>query len=209
MIGIKWLIKKLLPFYLSYYRFSKARLQSNYFDFLKFKLGFNKRYWPAHKNCTIAHSDKIFVGINSLVGRNGNYLQGAGTIYIGDYVQLAQNVGILSVNHDLYDQNKYVKKPVIIRDYCWVGMNSVLLPGVELGTRTVVAAGSIVTKSFPEGYCVIGGNPAKLIKTLDKQNFKPWYYEEAFYGYIHRDTFKKSKYWQKLSSHFNLDNSLE
>lgn len=43
-------------------------------------------------------------------------------------------------------------------------MNSVILPGVVLGEHTVVGAGSIVTKSFSEGYCVIAGNPAKIIK---------------------------------------------
>ena len=46
-------------------------------------------------------------------------------------------------------------------------MNSVVLPGVKLGDHTVVGAGSIVTKSFPEGYCVIAGNPAKMIKKIN------------------------------------------
>ena len=50
-------------------------------------------------------------------------------------------------------------------------MNSVILPGVKLGTRTIVAAGSVVTKSFPEGYCVIAGSPAKIIRYLDKEKF--------------------------------------
>ena len=46
-------------------------------------------------------------------------------------------------------------------------MNAVILPGVELGEKTVVGAGAVVTKSFKEGHCVIGGNPAKLIKKLE------------------------------------------
>jgi acetyltransferase-like isoleucine patch superfamily enzyme len=44
-----------------------------------------------------------------------------------------------------------------------------ILPEVELGDFTIVGAGSIVTKSFPEGYCVIAGNPAKLIRKLDPE----------------------------------------
>ncbi len=43
-------------------------------------------------------------------------------------------------------------------------MNSVILPGVQLGDYTVVGAGTVVTKSFPKGRCVIAGNPAKVIK---------------------------------------------
>lgn len=45
-------------------------------------------------------------------------------------------------------------------------MNAVILPGVILGNNTTVGAGSIVTHSFPNGNCVIAGNPARLIRTL-------------------------------------------
>ena len=45
-------------------------------------------------------------------------------------------------------------------------MNSMILPGVVLGDRTIVGAGSVVTKYFPEGNCVIAGNPAKVIKVI-------------------------------------------
>ncbi len=55
---------------------------------------------------------------------------------------------------------------VNIGEKCWIGMNSVILPGVTLGTNTIVGADSIVTKSFPEGFCVIAGNPAKIIKAI-------------------------------------------
>ena len=48
-------------------------------------------------------------------------------------------------------------------------MNAVILPGVTLGDHTIVGAGSIVTKSFPEGYVVIAGNPAKIIRTLERE----------------------------------------
>ena len=83
------------------------------------------------------------------------------------------------------------KEKVKICDYSWAGMNSVILPGVKLGTRTIVAAGSVVTKSFPEGYCVIAGSPAKIIRYLDKEKFVPWHDEEEFYGFIPKDEFEK------------------
>ena len=44
-------------------------------------------------------------------------------------------------------------KDVVLGKYCWIGMNSVILPGVVLGDHTVVGAGSVVTKSLSKGYC--------------------------------------------------------
>lgn len=181
----------LLPFFNEYRTFSKAKLQSSYLSFLKFRLGITHCYWPKHKNCIVANIDRIYIGMNSLIGRPGAYLQGAGELFIGDYVQIAPNVGILSANHDLYDQRISVKKKVIIGNYCWIGMNSVILPGVTLGSRTIVAAGSVVTKSFPQGYCILGGSPAKIIKELDKEKFSPYKDENEFYGFISKEKFEK------------------
>ena len=48
------------------------------------------------------------------------------------------------------------------------------MPGVELGDWTIVGAGSVVTKSFKEGYCVIGGIPATIIKSLEKDRCMPF-----------------------------------
>ena len=85
------------------------------------------------------------------------------------------------------------KEKVIICDHSWAGMNSVILPpGVKLGTRIIVAAGSGVTKSFPEGYCIIAGSPPKIISHLDKEKFMSWQDEEEFYWFILKDVFEKS-----------------
>ncbi len=55
------------------------------------------------------------------------------------------------------------KKGIIIGNDVWIGMNSILLPGIKIGNGVTIGANSIVTKSFPD-YCVIAGNPAKIIK---------------------------------------------
>ncbi len=60
-----------------------------------------------------------------------------------------------------------IKKKVIINDYCWVGRNVMIMPGVELGVASIIAAGSVVTKDVAD-YSVVGGNPAKLIKKRDE-----------------------------------------
>lgn len=53
--------------------------------------------------------------------------------------------------------------PVTVEDGCWIGANVTILKGVTIGRGTVVAAGAVVTKSFPP-YSIIGDVPAKLIK---------------------------------------------
>lgn len=100
----------------------------------------------------------------------GNYYQcfEGGLIHIGKGSYIAPNVGMITSNHDVTDLDKHTQgKSIHLGQSCWIGMNSVILPGVILGDNTVVGAGSIVTKSFPEGHCVIVGNPAKKIKDLD------------------------------------------
>lgn len=149
-------------------------------------------YWPVHKNSEVTHPLNIYVGINSNAGtRPGCYLQGNGGIYIGNYVHFASNIGIISGNHDVNNQMYHINKEVYIGDYTWIGMNSVILPGVKLGTRTIIGAGSVVTKSFPEGFCVIAGNPAKKIKDLDKEKFVSTKYPTEFYGFIPNEDFEK------------------
>lgn len=99
----------------------------------------------------------------------GTYYQNArGTIVIGKGSYIANNVTIVTANHDFSDLEAYQPgKDVIIGDRCWIGANSVILPGVHLGDHTIVGAGSIVTKSYPQGNLVIAGNPARPIRLLD------------------------------------------
>lgn len=191
---IKSLVQRFIPFYLSYKRLVNTPIHNqSYWGYVRFRLTGKCKwggYYPVHHTCTIANIRKIYVGINSTVARPGCYLQGAGSIRFGDYVQLGPNVGILSANHDLYDQRKYNEAPIVIGDYSWIGMNSVVTAGVTLGPRTIVAAGAVVTKSFPEGFCVLAGVPAKVVKYLDKEKFVPWHYEQEYYGYISKDKFE-------------------
>lgn len=88
-------------------------------------------------------------------------------ITIGHGTYIAPNVGLITANHDPLDPDKHVAgAPIVIGKKCWIGMNAVVLPGVILGDHTVVAAGAVVTKSFPEGHCIVGGVPAKLLRSL-------------------------------------------
>lgn len=107
--------------------------------------------------------------INNFQGQ-GNYFQtySGGKIIIGKGTYIANNVGLITENHDVIDPDKHLPpKNIVLGEKCWIGMNAVILPGVILGPHTTVGAGSIVTKSFANGYCVIAGNPAKIIKHIN------------------------------------------
>jgi acetyltransferase-like isoleucine patch superfamily enzyme len=73
-------------------------------------------------------------------------------------------------NHEVLEKDAVA--PVDIKDDVWIGTNCLILKGVTIGEGAVIAAGSVVTKSIP-AYCVAGGNPAKVLKTIE-----PWYNED-------------------------------
>lgn len=162
--------------------------------FLQKVIGFNRNvYWPVHFSSLVTNYRNIFAGVETCPGyMPGCYIQGIGKIIIGDYTQISANVGIISANHELYDNRKHTTPTTVkIGRYCWIGMNAMILPGVELGDYTIVGAGSVVTKSFPDGYCVIAGNPAKSIKQLDRKQCVMHKSKYEYYGYIPKERFEK------------------
>ncbi|HEX2723676.1 MAG TPA: acyltransferase, partial [Gemmatimonadaceae bacterium] len=159
-------------------------------------LGFNRgAYWPVHFTSKVNQWQNILVGCDTSPGYEpGCYIQGLGRVTIGDYTEIAQNVGIISANHDVYDHRMHdLAAGVRIGSYCWIGMGAVVLPGVELGDFTVVGAGSVVTRSFPEGYVVIAGNPARVIRTLEPEKCVRYRYKHEYRGYIPAREFARWK----------------
>ncbi len=59
-----------------------------------------------------------------------------------------------------------VSAPILIEDDVWIGCNSIILKGVTIGARSIVAAGSVVTKDVPAG-SIVAGNPARVVKQLE------------------------------------------
>ena len=156
-------------------------------------LGFNKNaYWPMHFTSKVVGVQNIQVGIGTYPGYNpGVYIQGTGTLTIGNYTHVGQNSGILSGGHDMYNHLEPTKSHTRIGDYCWIGMNAIILPGVTLGNHTIVAAGSVVTKSFVGGNVVIGGNPAKILKELNPDEMNPYEYAHKYIGYYREEVWKQ------------------
>ncbi len=112
-------------------------------------------------------SPNIVIGNNSELGESCLIYSG---VEIGDDVIMGQSVKIFTRNHCYHRLDVPIRlqgekfKPVKINDDVWICSNVIILPGVEIGAHSVVASGSVVTKSFPEN-SVIAGNPAKLIKS--------------------------------------------
>lgn len=113
--------------------------------------------------------DQMKIGNNVFINSN-SLLMARGGITIEDDVMFAANVQLLSNNHDEYDRQVLLCKPIHIKRGAWIGAGASILPGVTIGKYAIVGAGAIVTKDVGD-YEVAVGVPAKVVKTLDKDKF--------------------------------------
>lgn len=131
------------------------------------KLGENSRIMAPIAGAAF---DYIEIGSNVFINSN-SLLMARGGITIEDDVMLAANVQLLSNNHDEYDRQVLLCKPIHIKKGAWIGAGASILPGVTIGEYAIVGAGAIVTKDVGD-YEVAVGVPAKVVKTLDKDRFE-------------------------------------
>ena len=91
-------------------------------------------------------------------------------VHIGDYVMIGPNTLISTVNHPITPKGRRehlgIGKPVTIGNDVWLGGSVTICPGVTIGNNVVVAAGAVVTKDVPDN-SLVGGVPAKLIRTIE------------------------------------------
>ena len=110
----------------------------------------------------------VIIGDYTRVGLHNTII---GPVRIGNNVNLAQGITVTALNHNFDDTTKRIDqqgvstKAVTINDDVWIGANAVILPGVTIGTHSVVAAGAVVSKDVPP-YTIVAGVPAKVIKQL-------------------------------------------
>lgn len=123
----------------------------------------------------------IIIGKNCYFGYNLSILAGD-DIIIDDYVLIASNVLLTSETHGMdptneipYMDQQLSVKSIHIKKGCWIGEKVCVLPGVTIGEKSIIGAGSVVTKSIPD-YCVAVGNPAKVIKkyNFEKKNWEKY-----------------------------------
>lgn len=102
-----------------------------------------------------------------------NHITCANKVVIGDYCLTGKWVTITDNSHGETDYESLLlppshrkittKGPVIIGKNVWIGDKATILPGVTVGDGAVIAANAVVSKDVPP-YCVVGGNPARVIK---------------------------------------------
>lgn len=120
----------------------------------------------------------IFPGRNLVVGDDVDFAKDvivttSGGVTIGHRVLIGYRAQILSSNHRIPPEPQRIIEaghehhPVTIRDDVWIGANCMILPGVTIHEGAVVAAGSVVTKDVPP-YTIVGGVPAKVIRTREQ-----------------------------------------
>jgi len=123
------------------------------------------------QNIYIKNIENIIVGSNVSI-HEMCYLDGYGGITIKDNVSIAHSSSLISFDHTYNDMNipiKYnpsLKKKIIIHDDVWIGAGVRILGDTNINKRSIIAAGSVVTKNT-EKYSIYGGVPAKKIKQLD------------------------------------------
>lgn len=125
---------------------------------------------------TVSPQAKLTIG--DYVGISGACICCIDEITIGNYVNIGVGARIYDTDfHPIdfnerrlnpgFDLSKIPHAPVSIGDDVWIGANAIILKGVTIGERSIIAAGSVVTKSMPAD-CIIAGNPARVVKQLDR-----------------------------------------
>lgn len=114
-------------------------------------------------------------------------------VKIGDNAFIAPNVAIYTAGHPLDPKIRNAEyeygAPITIGNNCWIGGNTVILPGVTIGDNVVIGAGSVVTKDIPDNAVAVG-NPCKIVKNINdvnpRQYFKDKLIDDELWGEIEK-----------------------
>jgi carbonic anhydrase/acetyltransferase-like protein (isoleucine patch superfamily) len=116
---------------------------------------------------------RFVVGDRVVIGKGANIRAAGGEIVIGEGSLLAQNVSLIAANHSLNTAIFFRDQPwdasrvgVVLKKNVWLGTGVIVLPGVEIGENSVIAAGAVVTKNVPNNQ-VWAGVPARFVRNLD------------------------------------------
>lgn len=134
--------------------------------------------FPHNSNCLVEFGEDCYLG-------NQSRIWCAKKVYIGNRVLIAHNVNIFDTTTHPIDKNQRYQHELVVKQYgmpkekwntieeadvfigddVWIGCNCIIMKGVTIGSGSIVAAGSVVTKNIPSNV-MVGGNPARVIKCL-------------------------------------------
>ena len=164
----RWYVRLLAPLY-QHRAFSAKIYSSVRMDtppYRRFSIG--KRSVVESFSCINNAVGDVVIGDYTRIGLHCTVI---GPVTIGNHVNLAQGITVSALNHNFEDTRLRIDEQgvntseIIIDDDVWIGANAVITAGVHIGRHSVVAAGAVVTKDVPE-YSVVGGVPAKVIRTI-------------------------------------------
>lgn len=134
---------------------------------LKAYMAFGKRV-AVFGDFTVINPRKVSIGNNCAINHDV-FILGSSGIEIGDNVVLSARCMIIDAGLDTSNfanthERKYIDAPVAIGSGVWVGAGAIILPGVTIGEKSIVGAGSVVTRDVPPR-SIVAGNPARVIGT--------------------------------------------
>ena len=125
-----------------------------------------------HVQMSRIRNQKVSIGKNTVINWDC-MLYTTGGLIIGEDVSISAGVWLVTGTHDInHPQFIDTYKPIVIKNYVWIGMRATILGGVTVGEGAVVMAGAMVTRAVP-AFSVVGGVPAKVI--IQRQLGNPSY----------------------------------
>ena len=133
-------------------------------DATDLEIGDDFRIWSGHRQTLVTGGGRLRIGDRCFVNV-GTVLVCVREIVVGDDVALANEVYVMDSNSHGVEGRAHVESPVRIGDGTWLGARAMVLPGVTIGRRVVVAAGAVVTRDVPDDV-LVAGNPARVVRAL-------------------------------------------
>lgn len=109
----------------------------------------------------------VEIGDHVSVNRGAQFYPGfreRSRIVLGSHVYVAPGVGFFAAGHDVRDLTQHTGADIVVEDHVWLGAGAIVLPGVRVGAKSIVGAGSVVTRDVPAG-TIVAGNPARVIRS--------------------------------------------
>lgn len=133
-------------------------------DATDLEIGDDFKIWSGHRQTLISGSGRLRIGDRVFVNC-GTVLLAVKEIVVGDDVAFANEVYIMDSNSHGLEGGGHVEAAVHIGDGTWLGARAMVLPGVTIGKRVMVAAGAVVTRDVPDDV-LVAGNPARVVRSL-------------------------------------------